>query len=139
MSDVTVTRIKIKLDENALKAVKKVRNDALVGTAKILQDVILEEGVIPRKDNHLAGEKFTVNVSEAKRGVVYLEHEGPYARRLYFHPEYNFHKSPWVDKDGKEHLGNRNAMANWFSWWEEGGRYQKQVAGIYAEELKRRL
>ena len=129
----------IKLDGNALRACKQAQIEALVESAKTLQDTIREEGVIPRMDNHLAGEKFTINVSEAKRGVIYLEHEGPYARRLYFHPEYNFHKSPWVDKDGKEHLGNRNAMAYWFSWWEEGGKYHRVPASLYADALRRRM
>ena len=135
MSDAT---IKIKFDKGALKALDKAFTDTLKETAVTLQDEIREAGVIPRKDNHLAGDKFTVNASEANRGVVYLHHEGPYARRLYYHPEYHFHREPWVDKDGKEHLGNPNAMGYWFSWWEEGGRYEDRPAEIYTAFLKRK-
>lgn len=135
MSDAKIT---IKFDKGAIKAMEKACNDALVETAFALQDEIREAGVIPRMDNHLAGDKFKVNASEANQGVVYLEHDGPYARRLYYHPEYHFHREPWVDKYGNQHLGNPNAMANWFSWWEEGGRYQGRPAEIYTAILKRK-
>ena len=136
MSDAKIT---IKLDKNALRALKKVQTEALVESAIALQDVIRQEGVIPRMDNHLAGDKFTVNADDAKRGVVYLEHEGPYARRLYYHPEYNFHQSPWVDSKGIAHDGNWNAKGLWFEWWQEGGRFHRQPAELYAEALRRKL
>lgn len=71
----------------------------------------------------------SIDISESQNGKVSLVHEGPYARRLYYHPEYNFHTEPWeeewVDREGKKHHltheGNPNARGKWYEDWLPGG------------------
>lgn len=124
-------------DKNGLKNIDKAMERALALSGKVLQDDIREAQVIPRMDGTLSGEAFTVNVSTAKQGWIRFSFDTPYARRLYFHPEYNFHKAPWVDKQGRNHDGNPNAQGLWMEHWLEGGKYAKRPSQIFAEILKK--
>ncbi|MFR3071259.1 MAG: hypothetical protein ACLTNH_15355 [Enterocloster sp.] len=51
-----------------------------------------------------------MDYSKSKNGKVTLVSSAPYARRLYYHPEYNFQT--------KE---NPNAKGNWYDDWLPGG------------------
>lgn len=122
---------------------------ALELTAEELHTEVVQAQVIPRKDGALQGEKMFVDCSESSNGKVTIVHEGPYARRLYYHPEYNFHTGPWeeewTDRDGKHHHvkhdGNPNAKGKWYEDWLPGGskadfatksfkQYFKQLGGV---------
>ena len=102
---------------------------ALELTADILHTEVLQAQVIPRMDGALEGESFSVDYSDCRNGKVTFVHATPYARRLYYHPEYQFHKEPWEEtvqhKDGSvshlTHDGNPNAKGNWYEDWEAGG------------------
>lgn len=54
--------------------------------------------------------------------------DGPYARRLYHHPEYQF-----------QAIHNPNAGAGWFAPWLAGGAQEGFLQDAFAAELKRRL
>lgn len=102
---------------------------ALGLTAEVLHEEVKDAQVVPRMDGALQGESFFVDYSDSRNGKVTLVHATPYARRLYYHPEYDFHKGPWeeewVDNEGKKHHvkhdGNPNAKGNWYEDWEPGG------------------
>lgn len=126
-------------DEKGLKHIDDALARALGISGHLLQDEIREEQVIPRMDGTLSGEAFKVDDSTAKKGYIRFSFTTPYARRLYFHPEYHFHKEPWVDKDGKSHDGNPNAQGEWMSLWMEGGIYAKRPSQILASVLKRNI
>ena len=72
-------------------------------------------------------------------------HAEPYARRLYYHPDYKFHKGPWeeewVDKEGKKHHvkhdGNPYAKGYWFEDWKPGGRKADFVLDTFKKNLKK--
>lgn len=119
---------------------------ALIDTANMLQDEIRRAKVVPRMDGPLGDEKFFVDESGARKGKVRLVHEGPYARRLYFHPEYHFHREPWAEtikrKDGRvsnvTHDGNVNAKGKWFSDWLPGGKKADFAQKAFNANYKRR-
>lgn len=119
---------------------------ALEQTAEALHTEVVQAQVVPRQDGALQGESFFVDVSESKKGKVTLVHAEPYARRLYFHPEYDFHRGPWeedwTDKEGKHHHvkhdGNPNAKGKWFDDWLPGGKYE-DFAKKKFQELYRRI
>ena len=92
--------------------------------------------VVPRKDGTLQGESFFVDYSNSKNGEVALVHNEPYARRMYFHPEYNFRTGPWEDNKGRKHDGNPNAKGNWYEDWLEGGEKADFVPKTYAQIYK---
>ena len=123
-------------DEKGLKHIDKALERALKESAYVLQDDIREEQVIPRMDGTLSGEAFVVDTKDARKGRVRFSFDTPYARRLYFHPEYHFHKEPWQSKDGRNHDGNPNAQGMWMRHWFAGGKYQKRPSEILAKILK---
>ena len=126
-------------DKKGLQKVDKAMERALALSGYVLQDDIREEQVIPRMDGTLSGEAFNVNVSTAKHGWIRFSFDTPYARRLYFHPEYHFHHEPWVDSKGRNHDGNPNAQGLWVEPWMEGGIYEKRPSQILASILKGKI
>lgn len=119
---------------------------ALELTAEALHTEIVQAQVVPRRDGALQGESFFVDTSQSGTGKVTLVHAEPYARRLYFHPEYHFHKGPWeedyTDKYGQHHHvkhdGNPNAKGEWFEDWMLGGSKENYAPDTF-KELYRRL
>lgn len=133
MAKVTST---IKLNQIRIKQLDKAAVRALEKTAEALHDEIVQEQVIPRMDGVLQGEKFFVDTSKSTSGNVSLVHEGPYARRLYFHPEYNFHHESW-EEDGLTHEGNPNAKGKWFEDWLSGGKYENFAEKAFRKFYKK--
>lgn len=117
--------VEIKIDMGELDKLTQKMKNALVATMGVLQDRIREEQVIPRDTGALQGEKFFVDDSMRDKGVVQLVNEGPYARRLYYHPEYNFRQ----DK-------NKHAQGMWFTLWQKGGYYENEPTEIFEKIMK---
>lgn len=110
--------------------IKKLSNTAVIAleqTAEALHTEVVQAQVIPRNTGALQNEKMFVDTSESKSGKVTIVHEGPYARRLYFHPEYNFQTGE-----------NPNAKGLWYEDWQEGGEYGDFCKNTY-EKFYRRL
>lgn len=74
----------------------------------------------------LQNEKHFVYLHLSRLGYVSINVEGPYARRLYFHPEYNF------DKGENPHAGGK-----WFEPYKAGGKKNDKVKKAYNEFYKR--
>lgn len=126
----------VKIDTKGLDAIEDDIRRALALTALVLQKKVREADVVPRDSGQLEDVKFYVDDSRIDDFIVSLVFEGPYARRLYFHPEYNFHREPWVDKEGNQHDGNPNAQGLWMSLWEPGGIYGDEPQKLFVEILK---
>lgn len=63
---------------------------------------VVQKQVIPRYTSNLQGEAFSVDIKDSRFGRVKLTHSAPYARRVYYNPDgMKFHKTAWIDKDGK--------------------------------------
>lgn len=112
-----------------MAAIEKLTNaavEALEQTAEALHTEIVQEQVIPRDTGTLQGEAFFVDYSKSSKGKVSLVHSTPYARRLYFHPEYKFqtHENP-------------NAKGLWFEDWEPGGKYEEFAEEAFVELYRR--
>ena len=126
----------IKINTKGIKAAEEDILKALGLTALGLQKKVREADVVPRDTGQLEDVKFFVDDSRIKEGIVSLVFEGPYARRLYYHPEYNFHREPWTDKQGRNHDGNPNAQGLWMSLWEPGGIYEDVPQEIFNEIIE---
>ena len=100
---------------------------ALEQTAEELHKAVVQAQVVPRDKGTLQGEAMFVDYSEAENGKVSIVHNTPYARRLYYHPEYHFSKEENPDAKGK-----------WFEDWQKGGKYEEFVLDKY-KEIYRRL
>lgn len=100
--------------------------EALEQTAEALHTEIVQEQVVPRDTGTLQGEAFFVDDSQSSKGKVTLVHSTPYARRLYFHPEYKFQKHE-----------NPNAKGKWFEDWQPGGKYEEFAEEAFIELYRR--
>lgn len=114
-----------KFDVAGLKKVDNKMAEALAKSAYVLQDDIREAQVVPRALGTLQGEAFTVDPDTAKQGYVTLNFNTPYARRLYYHPEYHFRTDE-----------NPNAQGEWMRHWLRGGKYEKRFSQIFRGLLK---
>ncbi|MDD7740688.1 MAG: hypothetical protein SOT28_01580 [Fusicatenibacter sp.] len=136
---------KVTINAQRMKQLTSAAQTALELTAEELHTEIVQAQVVPRMDGALQGEKMYVDTSGSGNGTVAIIHEGPYARRLYYHPEYHFHRGPWSeeykDKDGKVHRvnhdGNPNAKAHWFRDWEPGGSKEQFAPSKFKEHYRR--
>ena len=117
-------RTTININQSAINNISNAAKRALIKTGEAMHTEIVQAQVIPRDKGTLQGEAFTVDDSRANDGVVSLVHSTPYARRLYFHPEYNFSK-----------LENPNARGEWFEPWISGNQNER-FAQVFAEFLK---
>ena len=83
---------------------------ALEMTAEALHTEVIQAQVMPFDTGNLQNESTFVDYSESNQGKVSLVSSTPYARRLYYHPEYNFQADE-----------NSNAKGNWYEDWLPGG------------------
>ncbi len=118
---------KVKLNMPAIRKLSQAQKTALEQTAEALHTEVVQAQVIPRDTGNLQGESFFVDTSDSISGKVSLIHSTPYARRMYFHPEYNFSKDE-----------NPNARGRWFEDWQPGGRHADFAIKAF-QELYRRL
>lgn len=116
---------KVKLNFPRLKQLEQAQITALEQTADYLQEEIRQAQVVPRDTGNLQNEAFFVDKSQSASGKVTLVHAAPYARRLYFHPEYHFKKDE-----------NPNAKGKWFEDWVKGGK-RDDVIEAYRRILRR--
>ena len=116
----------VKINMSRIKQLTQAAVTALELTAESLHTEVIQAQVIPRDNGVLQGEKgLFVDYSESSEGKVSLVHEGPYARRLYYHPEYNFRTDE-----------NPNAKGHWFEEWEPGGSKTKHVTESFKKNYK---
>ena len=103
---------------------------ALEKTAEALHTEVLQAQVMPFDTGNLQNESTFVDYSQSEAGKVTIVSATPYARRLYYHPEFQFQKGE-----------NPNAGGLWFKDWMEGGqkelfapdafkRFYKQIGGV---------
>lgn len=106
------------LDRNAQKALE-MTTDALLTEVKNAQ-------VMPFDTGNLQNESTFADYSNSSNGVTSIVSSTPYARRLYFHPEYNFKRDE-----------NIAAGAEWFIPWQKGGTRENFCVETFARIYRR--
>lgn len=94
--------------------VKEINNKAilsLVKTADALRTDLIQSQTMPFDTGALQNNRTFVDDSNKTKGSVRVVTDAPYARRLYYHPEFNFQK----DK-------NANAGGMWFEPYISGAK-----------------
>ena len=99
----------IKLYPHKVKKLTTAAVQALEQTGEALHTEVVQAQVMPRDTGHLQNDSTSVDTSQSKSGTVTIVSQTPYARRLYFHPEYNFRT-----------VENANARGKWFEDWISG-------------------
>lgn len=120
-------KVKVQLNHKNIAYVKNLANQALKETADLVKSDLEQSQTIPYDTGELQNRSTFVDDSKKNNGKVAIVSDTPYARRLYFHPEYKFRK----DK-------NANAGAEWFEPYLTGNK--KQFArNAFARIMKGKL
>ena len=108
------------INQSRIRELNLAKITALEQTAEALHTEVVQEQVIPRDTGALQNENTFVDKQNSSSGIVSVVSSTPYARRLYYHPEYNFHRGEWFDEYGDSHGGNIAAGGEWFKPWIDG-------------------
>lgn len=120
----------VKMNFPRIKQLTQAAVTALEMTAEALRTEVVQAQVMPFETGNLQNESTFVDYSESKQGKVTLVSSTPYARRLYYHPEYDFQTDE-----------NPFAGGEWYEPWLPGGvsqdfarnafkRFYKKVGGV---------
>lgn len=104
---------KIKLNMPVVKQLDRAKQQALEQTGDALLKQVKNTQVMPFDTGNLQNENTFVDYAQIRNGTVKIVSSTSYARRLHFHPEYNFSRKENIAAGGK-----------WFSPWLEGGTRQ---------------
>ena len=116
----------VELDFPALKSLEANAVKALEMTADALLTEVKNAEVMPFDTGNLQNESTHAQLIDPHRGVAVIASTAPYARRLYYHPEYNFNREHNIAADGE-----------WFKPWLDGGTRSGDAARIYAKIFKK--
>jgi hypothetical protein len=118
--------IKIELDAAAIAKLEAAALPAAAKAIEALKTDVIEAQVMPFDTGDMQNNQ-TFTVSEADSGDVTarLVTGAPQARRLYYHPEYNF-----------QTVNNPNAGGEWLEPWLEGDR-KEFVQDTFTELYKK--
>lgn len=99
---------KIKLNLPLLKQLDKAQQTALRNTTDALLRQIKNSQVMPFDTGNLQNESTFADYANLAEGETKIVSSTPYARRLYFHPEYNFSREENIAAGASGlHLGSR--------------------------------
>lgn len=104
-------KIQTKLNHKNINAICKDMNNVLFETADAIKSDLLRSQTMPFYSGELQNRSTYVDKSKSSKGRVSIVSDTPYARRIYYHPEYNFR----TDK-------NPNAGAMWFQPYIDGNK-----------------
>lgn len=110
----------IKLNLGKIAQLSDAQIKALEQTAEALHTEVAQKQVMPFDTGNLQNESTFIDASNSSNGTVSLVSSTPYARRLYFHPEYNFKRDE-----------NPNAKGEWYRDYVPGGKYDTFAQNAY--------
>lgn len=115
----------VKMNFPRIRQLEQAQVAALEQTAEALHTEVVQAQVMPFDTGALQNEGTFVDYSESRQGKVSIVSNTPYARRLYFHPEYHFQT--------KE---NPNARGKWYTDWLPGGKKSDFAIDTYKRIYK---
>lgn len=121
-------KVKVKMNHQAIKKINMAIAESLKETGDAIYSDLRASQTIPFDTGALQNRSTFVDDSKKTQGKIKIVSDTPYARRLYFHPEFNFQKEK-----------NPNAGAFWFSPYISGAKKNfanKIFARIMKEKMK---
>ena len=116
-------RVNIELNNAKINILIEAHKKPLEMTTEAVLSDIKTSALVPKDTGELERSGF-VDLSEIKNYIARIVFDTPYARRLYWHPEYNFRK----DK-------NANAQGKWMESYLTGEK-QQFIKDTYSKFLK---
>lgn len=93
-------KVKIKLNNSNINNLVEAQKQAIEMTMEAVLSDIVTSAVVPKQNGPLEESGF-VDTSQLNKLIVSIVFDTPYARRLYWHPEYNFRTDKNVNAQGK--------------------------------------
>ncbi len=118
-------KVEVNLDYKKLGLIEDAFNECLVKTADALKTDVQQAQTMPFETGNMQNRSMFVDKSKRLKASIVVD--TPYARRLYFHPEYDFSKDE-----------NPNAGGKWFETYINGNKKDFPFKKITAL-LKKRL
>ena len=117
---------KIKLNLPVINKLNAAQQAALHDTTDALLTQVKNTQVMPFDSGNLQNESTFADYTNLANGKTKIVSSTPYARRLYFHPEYNFSREENIAAGGK-----------WLAPWLKGGTRQNFCQKAFARFYKR--
>lgn len=116
-----------KIDAGAVSRLSNILKEAGTKTAYEILRRTVDAQVIPFETGHMQNDETYVDESGADKGIHHIVSNTPYARRLYFNPQYDFRTD-----------GNANARGEWMEMWINGSRKEepKQILEAFIRQSK---
>lgn len=92
-------KVSIKLNNAKISKLEQAQKQALEMTTEVVLSDIKTSAVVPKQTGELERSSF-VDTSQLEKLVTSIVFDTPYARRLYWHPEYNFRHDKNVNAQG---------------------------------------
>lgn len=118
-------QVRVHMNNADIRRLSRAQITALEKTAEAVKTDVIAKGVIPFDSGHMQNDSTTIDIQKAGQGKVSISVNTPYARRLYYHPEYKFQTD-----------NNPNAKGKWFDDWISGNR-KAFVKNAYKEFYRR--
>ena len=119
------TNIKVIMNPAQVSKLLNAPQMALIRTAMAVETDLQTNQTIPFDTGTLQNDQTSIDPSQAPSGTVQIVSDTPYARRLYFHPEFNFQQAK-----------NPNAGGKWFDRYINGN-MKKWVQQTFVELMRR--
>ena len=113
----------VKMNFGRIRELNQAAVAALERTAEALHTEVAQAQVMPFDTGHLQEDATFVEYKDSAQGKVSIISSTPYARRLYYHPEYQFQTDE-----------NPFAGGEWYQSWLPGG-----VSENFAKEAFRKF
>lgn len=122
--------VEIHVDLSGLEHIDRAAMDAALETAGALRGEIITAQVVPFDTGKL--QESMGGIDQFTEGeqlhTALCVGDTPYARRLYFHPEYNF-----------QTVNNPNAQGEWAEHWLPGGDKEDFAPDAFRQRMEARL
>lgn len=115
----------VKMNLPRIRQLTQAAVTALELTGEALHTEVVQAQVMPFDTGNLQNESTFLDKKESSQGHVAIVTSTPYARRLYYHPEYNF-----------SHDENPNAKGKWYEDWLPGGSQEKFAPNAFKKLYK---
>lgn len=120
-------KVTSKVNNRFLRQFKEESRVNLIKTADAIRTDLIQSQTMPFKTGNLQNLSTFIDDSKSSAGKVRIVSDTPYARRLYFHPEYNFSKA-----------NNPNAGGMWFEPYKNGNK-KDFAKNTFAKLMKRSI
>ncbi|MBS6645886.1 MAG: hypothetical protein KH366_20110 [Clostridiaceae bacterium] len=117
---------RVKMNMPRVKQLTQASVKTLEMTAEALHTEVVQAQVMPFDGGHLQEDSTFVDYSDSQSGRVTLVSSTPYARRLYYHPEYNFQTDE-----------NSFAGGEWYQPWLPGGKSENFARDAFKKIYKK--